>query len=424
MEKLTLSNYSLGLHIIISEGSICFNKKKFILEYKFIINEDLYLILQSNHKSLAKNVDYKLESGENLIFKINFNKDNTIRLLNPWDKCIDCEWEKLCNKFSELNFKLWKSIPKIQDDNEYEISNNKNIYFHELKKNDIIRLGNIKLILKEFHLSNQPNSSEKLDNMFSVIFKNEYSKDKICSICQMGYSDESNPLIDICHLKEEKRYNHFKCLKNKINGENNFKIFDNYGCISYYIITKCDFCTKFIPLSFYVEFENRKKKLFNLVDIPKDKNEDYLFFETLDFQRSDNYYIKYFFYVKLGKMEKNKNIENIIIGRKEDGKYKYDKLIKIGDDQKLSGQHALIEYDKENKNLILKNLSDTHNTLVLNEKFILKPNDIEHMELGNIRINAQLIENNKLNDVKKEWEMNEDEIEVRKDIKKINMIED
>ena len=74
--------------------------------------------------------------------------------------------------------------------------------------------------------------------------------------------------------------------------------------------------------------------------------------------------------------------------------------------------------------MILKNLSDTHNTLVLNEKFILKPNDIEHMELGNIRINAQLIENNKLNDVKKEWEMNEDEIEVRKDIKKINMIED
>ena len=123
-------------------------------------------------------------------------------------------------------------------------------------------------------------------------------------------------------------------------------------------------------------------------------------------------------------MEKNKNIENIIIGRKEDGKYKYDKLIKIGDDQKLSGQHALIEYDKETKKLILKNLSDTHNTLVLNEKFILKPNDIEHMELGNIRINAQLIENNKLNDVKKEWEMNEDEIEVRKDIQKINMIED
>ena len=134
MEKLTLSNYSLGLHIIISEGSICFNKKKFILEYKFIINEDLYLILQSNHKSLAKNVDYKLESGENLIFNINFNKDNTIQLYNPLDKCItNCKWEKLCNKLSELNFKLWKSIPKIQDDNEYEISNNKNIYFHELK---------------------------------------------------------------------------------------------------------------------------------------------------------------------------------------------------------------------------------------------------------------------------------------------------
>ena len=160
-----------------------------------------------------------------------------------------------------------------------------------------------------------------------------------------------------------------------------------------------------------------------LVEIPKNKNEDYLLFETFDYQRTDNYYIKYFFYVKLGQKERNKNIENIIIGRKRDGKYKYDKFIKIEDDQKVSGQHALIEYDKETQKLYLKNLSETHNTLVLQEKCILKKDDNMIFELGHIKINCQLINNDKLDDIKKDWEINDDKIEFREKINEEEIME-
>ena len=50
----------------------------------------------------------------------------------------------------------------------------------------------------------------------------------------------------------------------------------------------------------------------------------------------------------------------------DEGKYNYDKMIKINESQKLSKYHAIIEYDKKTQKLNLRNISDTLNTLAIN----------------------------------------------------------
>ena len=169
---------------------------------------------------------------------------------------------------------------------------------------------------------------------------------------------------------------------------------NNNGCIRYYIKTNCFYCNKFIPLSFYIK-ENKDYNLYELVDIPKDNNQEYLILETVDFLNEQEDYIKYIYYIKLREKAKDKNIDTILIGsnrRKDKCEYQYNKLIEIGESS-VSNHHALLDYDIEEKNLTIRNISNTHNTLVLQNKFVFEKNKNNKllMELGNIQIESHLI---------------------------------
>ena len=154
-----------------------------------------------------------------------------------------------------------------------------------------------------------------------------------------------------------------------------------------------------------------------LIEIPKNKDEDYLLFETFDFKELNNFYVKYFYYVKLGGKVKDKNYENIIIGKAFNDKYECDNFIKIEGDMEISDQHALIEYDKEAKKLSLKNISETQNLYILKDKFILKKTDNLNVEFGNIKIQGKLINNDNI-DYNENLEKNIDKIEIREILEK------
>ena len=221
---------------------------------------------------------------------------------------------------------------------------------------------------------------------------------QICFFCNKSDINEENPIVKLCNCE---KYYHFKCLKKEMRylekKENN--------CIRYIIYTNCLDCDKFIPLTFFVERmnENNKKKeykSFELLDIPRDKNENYLLLETLDFLDDQNRYIKYIFYIRLRKEEKDKNFETILIGRepknKSHNKYniKYDELILVGNNTYISREHSIIIYDAEEKNLILRNVSESQNTLILKNELELKPNDNELLlEFENIQIKSHIIYN-------------------------------
>ena len=410
----------LSINVIIRENtSNIFKKDKIFKEltYLFNKNKDYYLVLKNDKESLAIMYAQSLcEEDEIIIFKINIDK-NEIKLTNSFNsfrnfKNLDCYYKTINN----LNYSLWRSLPKIKKDDEFD-NNKENVYLYHLKEDSIFRLGNAKFIIREFHTSQNNNQNTNINEQ---IYKNkkfftlilEPNKQNICDICEKEDLGPDNPLVKLCLCE---KYRHYKCMKDKF--KEIVKKDENNGCIRFYLKTNCMYCKKYIPWNFMV-MENNKYKLFELIDIPRKKEEEYILLETFDFYVNNLGFIKYIFYIKFRKPEKNKNIETILIGtnRRKNNKYSYDKLVKIENSYSVSSEHALIDYDIEEKTLILRNISDTHNALVLQNKFTINKDDnnILLLELGNIKIESQLVEKDQFEEIEEKMKDNpEEEIEIR-----------
>ena len=423
---------SLVSNITISNSQKIFDKNKIIGEYIILQEKESYLILKNNHQSFAISENQKdINEDEFQIFKV-IIKNDTIKLVNIIERCENCtKYKKFYDTINYMNFKLWKSLPKCDDD-DINI-NNEDMYLYHLKENDIICLGNIKFILREVNINNnfvdekkekkEKEENNNLENKiaydkrpFTMKLKN--NKNKICSYCGEGFLEADNPIIKECDCE---KYSHFKCLKEKIEKIVIKSEGDNKNCIRYYLKTNCILCNKFIHLNFFVEGTNG---LFQLINIPRNKNEDYLLFETFDFLDSQNAYVKYIFYIKLGNIGKNKNVETILIGREFNSNHrhkknnnKFDKKILIDQDhnQSISREHAIINCDLEEKSLTLRNISESQNTLVLQNEIIIRPkcNDIL-LQLGNLQIKPHIINNDdkQFEEIKSKME-NEPKIEIR-----------
>ena len=134
--------------------------------------------------------------------------------------------------------------------------------------------------------------------------------------------------------------------------------------------------------------------------------------------------MKYIFYIKLGNIGKNKNVETILIGREFNSNHrhkknnnKFDKKILIdhNHNQSISREHAIIYCDLEKKSLTLRNISESQNTLVLQNEITMRPkcNDIL-LQLGNLQIKPHIINNDdkQFEEIKSKME-NEPKIEIR-----------
>ena len=399
-------NFGLLLNIILSENSNCFNKKKIIKDnnIQILLEKDFFLVLKKNHYSFAIFEDNLLKKQyETIIFKIEIKPDE-IKLINFFDRCRNySRYEKFYNSVNDLNFNLWKAIENCQNKNIIN-GKNKERYIYDLKENDIIRLGSAKLILREFNISNNSNKETENKNENNYInrqftMKLNNNEGEICSICEENNSEPDNPIVKICKCE---KYSHFKCLKKEIKKHIAIEKDNNNSedCVRYLVGANCFYCKKFMHLTFIIENKkeidkNNKYKLFELVDIPRNKNEDYLFFETIDFLDRQQSYIKYFYLIKLRKPEINKNIETIIIGNEcSNDKYNntYDKHIKIGNKSTVCKEHALIEYNPVEKSLVLTSPDKKFDTLILQNEVSLKT-DYKPLffDFGNLHLEAKLI---------------------------------
>ena len=193
---------------------------------------------------------------------------------------------------------------------------------------------------------------------------------------------------------------------------------ENNGCSRFFLKTNCMYCKRYIPWNFLL-YEDNKYKLFELIDIPRKEEEEYLLLETFDFSINNQGYVKYIYYIKFRGLQKNKNVETILIGgdRKKSDKYIYNKLVKVEGDRSISSQHALIDYDIEEKTLIIRNISDTHNTLILEDNLVINRYDKNklYLELGNIKIESQLVEKNQFNEIEENLKDNVNKIEIREE---------
>lgn len=379
--------YGIYLDIQKIENPIITDSKNIEKKYLQFIKENSFLFINKNTYKISIGEQHgQIKEDEHVIFKIEFEKDKA-QLINLLYKNIFKRKEIFHNYINELDFKLYKVISKY--DNEQNFGNT---YF--LKKNDIIRMNKIKLILRDCKINNNKNIDDK-NPKYIILFEDE--KNEKCILCKKGGSNPENPLIKFCDCKV-----HFECKRKEIKEYINSEKINNENCVKYHIKTKCKFCKQIFPLYFLCH-----NKQFELLDIPKDN--DFLLFESMD--ECD----KYIFYIKL---DINKNQEKILIAssdnKNKDFTNNFDKFMEI-DNNLINNEKAMIECDNINQTLALKNIGEENNISILQEKIVLKPNgDKLNINYANILIEAQLVNNDKYLDLKKGIERNTEFIEERK----------
>ena len=394
---------NFGLYLIIktsknSNGVYDASKIDNIYETTMTDNRTFLMITKNNQILKVDNhSDIKKENGEHLLFKIRRRQKYFQLENNPIENMKLSE-----DNINRLNYEIW-----------YVINNNNNIneqYY--LNKNDIIRFGNFKFVLKKININNYNGcpQTEELNYNIKEINKEKLGtiittiKEKVtrpttkkeCCICNSSSNSDDNPLLKICDCDDN--YKHYNCIKEDINDKLRKKN-KNKTSFNYFLKSFCIECKKELPLEFKIG--DRNYTLFK-AEKPPD-SEEYLLFESLSYLNKFNENEKS---IHLVKLTGDDNIINVTIGR--DGHNKNND-IKI-EESSVSREHAIIEYNKNEKTLLLKNISKSsdsliliHNVLEINEKKI-------NLQVGNTSVEANLVygeifkenkDNNKNNDKEK-----------------------
>ena len=390
------------------------NPSKIQTFYFFITNNSYILKMNDNIISNQEHSISGISSEYHPMFLIKVNKESNKKNNKEANKAyrLICPISQLMyipiNKNLDIiKNKLWlvinsgkEEMKKIENKDKNQKLENKNIpnesecqnedYY--LNENDIIKFGNIIYIVKEIHIRNgKENKSipknEKDKNNYDIhklnfnkgkklIFNSCYQEDIILK------SKNSNNLNDynycehiISDMTSEKKSDKIKEIKDLINQykiviENESKTVKNYKLT----LHKCETCNKesnedlnvIYPLKFKTSENN---EIYDLIDIEKDENKDYIILESLEII-SNGPSIKYIHFIEL---KGDEDEEYIKIGRE----HKTNDV--INDEKTISRHHAFIKYNKNDKTLILKNISETSITSVLlsfSELNILKNKEI------------------------------------------------
>jgi len=420
-------------------GLVCkiSNKKIKDGDHIILFEEDAYLTLKSDKKSFAllKQQGF-INKGEIIIFLVKI-KEKDIELINCIDRCYNCsQMKKFYEKINSINYKLWKVIKP-------------DIHTYNLKENDVFRLGNIKIILREFIVINNAynpndkankegdynndinqkgkdiNDNPKRENSnsrsvtqsenykiisdkrpFTILL--ESNPGKICDICKKSYQKEDDPLVQFCECE---KYEHFKCKKQKMYNDGNF--FGNTDDYVRKMKTDCPDCKKFVHSNFIIK-EGNKYKLFELLSL-RMENRSYLKFETFDFLDKDKKYIKYNIYVELNEQYNYQNNISISLEGEQPtfNKKNGETIIKIESEEDKTSHQININVDLKEKKLVLINNSNKNDILVLENNIKVNSNDRLLLESGDLKIEPNLINREIFDIIKEQMENNPEKIEIR-----------
>jgi len=394
-------------------------KNKYSIFSKF---DDYYLVFTDDkHNKLAilKNQS-SIKEGEEIIFYTRKMPDH-IELMKYFDCGINCsEEDQLNNIINNLDNYLWKVLPKLPK--EKNPDENKDKYLHHLNVDDIIDFGNNKLILREINFCKKNSKTEEKNKLtkrkYSMLYESIY--DKKCDVCNSNSGNE--PIIKICKCE---KYYHIECLKESLE-----KIIEKKKEIGFTIFemkTICNECKNFIPFNFIIK-NGIKYEYIELIDIPRNIDENYLIFETLEFETNKKQNAKYIYFIKLTKKDNNNDNNNdnkeililkepqkndVITFYSKIEKEKKEKQEKINSDD--SNILASIEYDIKKKSLVLKCKNDNQDIKVLENKYIIEKDDKLILDSKFMKMKSYIITEEKFEEKKQKMEKNPDKIEERED---------
>jgi len=371
--------------LFFDENSDVIRTKSKVSKIKKFIEEKNNNYTNFNDSELLFSV--KKENDYYIIYKeLNFNQKPSIKNIDSITKNL---WYVIN---SDNERKYYKSSSKYNED-----------YF--LNKNDIIKLGRIKFILREYHIDESDNSNffENKENNYNlwflnktyIVFNMEFNAETLennnlnnkilCNICYSEENKENNPLVSLCSCDGGMKYTHVNCIKLwiktkliiKENQRKNVKnyIFNNFNC---------KICKTPFPFSFKI-----KNKIFNMFDIDIPQNENYIILESLD-QIKDNNNYKSIHVITL-------NDENYIIGRGHDCDIRLN-------DISVSRVHSLIHFDMIRKLLLIRDLKSKFGTLILIKKPINILNKYLRIQIGRTYIETKLVKEEEVKEYFKENE--------------------
>ena len=424
------------LHLLakISENSVGnFDKSKIKIIEEFDINDKTYLFLKNNNKIISDKNQSSKENSEYLLFCVRPIKGEYIQIENNFP----LNTLKLTEEnIYLLNYRLWYVIKDYPEENEKDnkkrIEDNINEDYY-LCKNDIIRLGDFKFILREINLKNYNedffiNNKNKLkydihdinknnNPVFEFIPKLDFyileNKNIICSICNDCNCNIDNPIVSLCDCDSYKN-KHYECLKEEFRQQ--IKIVQNNEKTSTNYILKCHCytCNVQIPSSFEIEEVN---KIYELIDFKRPKKKDYLFFESLEYTTKFGDYEKSFHLIEF-----NNNINNdilpITIGRDGSIERQRDNDIKIFEPS-VSRMQAVIKYNIKEGTLLLENKSTRSDTLIAIKEILKINRNKIHLHIGRTFIEACLLNENEIKEIKKIQTREEYNNEIKENQRKI-----
>ena len=279
-----------------------------------------------------KKIDEKFE----ILFRARKSKFNHYELIYPIIKLNFRD----TNNIAKLDNRMWYLTNSENKNNKYKYNNE----IYNILENDIIKFGCVKYELIEKHINSSfseiKNQLNGANHQFGSIFSYENDENKQCSICNELNSSEENPKVKLCKCDE---YMHYKCIKKRLKDKNAIPIEekDKGNVISYkYGEFNCKKCECQYPYKFKIN-----NKDFTLLDLKIPEKDDYIILESLSPIKEDNKNIKKIFVVKIT----NKEIK---IGRNH-----LTNDIIINEHKKISREHCILKYDKENECLKLINKS-------------------------------------------------------------------
>ena len=354
------------------DKDLVLNKTSYITRHNQYINSNNILNNNNNNIEVLFKVTHK-----NNEFTIESDIQNNIL---PTEKNIN-----------DLNNKVWYIAKRERNYNMKNIDNNNaDINLHQ---DDIIKLGRTKYLITEINIPRKLNNIDlqlkeedmnenDIDNINintkpvfdgcpivndASEFNHPQNEEAICKICYLGnYDRENNPLINMCNCKGGIKFCHFLCIKiwlktKIIVRENLKKTVKNYFVHNF----NCELC----KAPYFYKFKIKDlDKTFELIDIEKPKEEeDYIILESLNHVKN-NCNNKYIHVVKL-------TGDDLILGRNKESDI-------ICYDISISRNHALLKYNANNGNIILRDYKSKFGTLVLVKSPLLIKERKIHLQIG------------------------------------------
>ena len=317
-------DYYLNSNDMIKIGKIQYIVKEIYLKPKEELsgnsNEATYDLSDIN--SITSDQESNINSINNNTSNINYNDEPII---------IDYNISEINNNTTVINSKM-SDVCDNKPDIKYNISDiNKDKdpvfnFVYKVNKNNYIKINN-----------QTPSCSGNIPG------SDDYQKsDFKCEFCPFKNNDDF--LISLCKCK---KYMHYKCAKAYIRNsiESNKKKNNEY--VDYIVIKefKCSECGMY-PISFQLPDSD---KVYDLIDYKKPTDCDYMILESLPHIISDQYY-KIIYIIKLKKY--------ITIGRNSTNDI-------VLEDITSSNYHAILEFNKEEGKICIKDRNSTYGTLVL-----------------------------------------------------------